>query len=61
MWSSYRVEEEGIVIAYTSVYGHTRKAVELLADKLRQGGCPKVVVHDLAWTDMSLAVSDAFG
>ena len=59
-WASYSVETEGIVIAYTSVYGHTRKAVELLADKLRQGGCPKVVVHDLARTDMSLAVSDAF-
>ena len=58
-WASYSVDE-GIVIAYTSVYGHTRKAVELLADKLRQGGCPKVVVHDLARTDMSLAVSDAF-
>ncbi len=59
-WASYSVESEGIVVAYTSVYGHTRKAVELLADKLRQGGCPKVVVHDLARTDMSLAVSDAF-
>ncbi len=59
-WASYTPESEGIVIAFTSVYGHTRKAVELLADKLRQGGCPKVVVHDLARTDMSLAVSDAF-
>ncbi len=59
-WASYSVETEGVVIAYTSVYGHTRKAVELLADKLRQGGCPKIVAHDLARTDMSLAVSDAF-
>ncbi len=59
-WSSYGVEEEGILIAYTSVYGHTRKAAELLAEKLRAKGCPKVVVHDLARTDMSLAVADAF-
>ena len=59
-WSSYTPEEEGIVIAYTSVYGHTKKAVELLADKLRSKGCPKVVVYDLARDDMSLALSDAF-
>ena len=59
-WSSYTPEEEGIVIAYTSVYGHTKKAVDLLANKLRSKGCPKVVVYDLARDDMSLALSDAF-
>ena len=59
-WSSYTPEEEGIVIAYTSVYDHTKKAVDLLADKLRSKGCPKVVVYDLARDDMSLALSDAF-
>ena len=59
-WSSYTPETEGIVIAYTSVYGHTKKAEELLADKLRSKGCPKVVVYDLARDDMSLALSDAF-
>ena len=59
-WSSYTPEEEGIVIAYTSVYGHTKKAVDLLADKLRSKGCPKGVVYDLARDDMSLALSDAF-
>ena len=59
-WSSYTPETEGIVIAYTSVYGHTKKAVELLSDKLRSKGCPKVVVYDLARDDMSLALSDAF-
>ena len=59
-WSSYAVEEEGIVIAYTSVYGHTKKAVELLADKLRAGGCPTVRVYDLARCDMAAAVADAF-
>ena len=59
-WSSYTPEEEGIVIAYTSIYGHTKKAVDLLADKLRSKGCPKVVVYDLARDDMSLALSDAF-
>lgn len=59
-WSSYTPEEEGIVIAYTSVYGHTKNAVDLLADKLRSKGCPKVVVYDLARDDMSLALSDAF-
>ena len=60
IWSSYRVESEGIVIAFTSVYGNTRKAVELLADKLKANGCPKVVVHDLARCDMAEAVEDAF-
>lgn len=59
-WSSYAAEEEGIVIAYTSVYGHTKKAVELLADKLRTGGCPAVRVYDLARCDMAAAVADAF-
>ena len=59
-WSSYTPETEGIVIAYTSVYGHTKKAVELLAEQLRSKGCPKVVVYDLARDDMSLALSDAF-
>ena len=59
-WSSYSVEEDGIVVAYTSVYGHTKRAVELLAEKLRQKGCPKVAVYDLARTDVSYAVADAF-
>ena len=59
-WSSYSVESEGVVIAYTSIYGNTRKAVELLADKLRAAGCPKVVVTDLAREDMAEAVEDAF-
>ncbi|MBO4501390.1 MAG: flavin reductase [Clostridia bacterium] len=59
-WSSYTPESEGIVVAYTSVYGHTAKAAEYIADKLRANGCPKVVIHDLARTDMSLAVADAF-
>jgi len=59
-WSSYDVESEGIVIAYTSVYGNTKKAVELLADKLKANGCPKVVVNDLARVDMAEAVEDAF-
>ncbi|MBE6927858.1 MAG: MBL fold metallo-hydrolase [Ruminococcaceae bacterium] len=60
IWSSYRVESEGIVIAYTSVYGNTKAAVELLAEKLREKGCPKVVVNDLARCDMAEAVEDAF-
>ena len=60
IWSSYRVESEGIVVAYTSVYGHTKAAVELLVQKLQAKGCPKVVVHDLARTDMAEAVEDAF-
>ena len=59
-WSSYEVETEGVMIAYTSVYGNTKKAVELLADKLREQGCPKVVVNDLARCDMAEAVEDAF-
>lgn len=59
-WSSYGVESDGIVIAYTSVYGNTKKAVELLADTLRRKGCPKVVVTDLARDDMFEAVEDAF-
>lgn len=59
-WSSYQPEEDGIVIAYTSVYGNTKKAVELLAEKLQSNGCPKVVVNDLARCDMAEAVEDAF-
>ena len=60
IWSSYGVESDGIVIAYTSVYGHTKAAVELLAQKLKDKGCPKVVVNDLARCDMAEAVEDAF-
>ena len=59
-WSSYQPEEEGIVIAYTSVYGNTKKAVKLLAEKLKANGCPKVVLNDLARCDMAEAVEDAF-
>lgn len=59
-WSSYQPETEGIVIAYTSVYGNTKKAVLQLADKLRANGCPRVVVNDLARCDMAEAVEDAF-
>lgn len=59
-WSSYQPEEEGIVIAYTSVYGNTKKAVLQLAEKLKANGCPKVVVNDLARCDMAEAVEDAF-
>lgn len=59
-WSSYGVESEGVVIAYTSVYGHTKAAAELLAEKLEAKGCPKVVVTDLAREDMAEAVEDAF-
>ncbi len=59
-WSGYQPEEDGIVIAYTSVYGNTRKAVFTLADKLRANGAPAVVVRDLARCDMSEAVADAF-
>ncbi len=59
-WSSYGVESEGIMIAYTSVYGHTKAAVELLAEKLTAKGCPKVVVADLAREDMAECVEDAF-
>ena len=60
IWSSYAVEREGVVINYTSVYGNTRKAVEYLAEKLREYGCPKVVVNDLARCDMAEAVEDTF-
>ena len=60
IWSSYAVEDDGIVIAYTSVYGHTKKAVETLAELLKKKGCPKVVVTDLARDDMAEAVEDAF-
>lgn len=59
-WSSYRPEEEGIVIAYTSVYGNTKKAVEKLAKMLEEKGCPKVAVNDLARCDMAEAIEDAF-
>ena len=60
IWSSYGVESEGVVIAYTSIYGHTKAAVELLAETLKAKGCPKVVVNDLARCDMAEAVEDAF-
>ena len=60
IWSSYSVESEGVMIAYTSVYGNTKKAVEELADMLKEKGCPKVVVCDLAREDMAEAVEDAF-
>ncbi len=60
IWSSYQPEEEGIVIAYTSVYGNTKKAAKLLAEKLKSNGCPKVVLNDLARCDMAEAVEDAF-
>ncbi len=59
-WSSYGVESEGVTIAYTSVYGNTKKAVEILAQKLRDKGCPKVAVNDLAREDMAECVEDAF-
>ena len=60
IWSGYRPESEGIVVAYTSVYGNTKAAVELLVEKLQEKGCPKVIVHDLARCDMAEAVQDAF-
>lgn len=60
IWSSYGVESDGVAIAYTSVYGNTKEAVELLAEKLKEKGCPKVAVHDLARGDMSEALADAF-
>ncbi len=60
IWSSYAVEREGVVINYTSVYGNTRKAVEYLAEKLREYGCPKVAVNDLARCDMAEAIEDTF-
>ncbi len=60
IWSSYGVETEGVVIAYTSVYGNTKKAVEKLEAKLKEKGCPQVAIHDLARCDMAEAVEDAF-
>lgn len=60
IWSSYGVESEGVMIAYTSVYGNTKKAAELLAEKLKENGCPKVALNDLARCDMAEAVEDAF-
>lgn len=60
IWSSYKVEKEGIVIAYTSVYGNTKKAVEILKDELVKLGCKNVIVNDLARCDMSKAIADAF-
>lgn len=60
IWSSYRVESDGIVVAYTSVYGNTKKAVQCLVENLKKKGCPKVEVHDLARCDMAEAVEDAF-
>ena len=60
IWSSYRPEDEGVLIAYTSIYGHTKAAVELLAKTLEEKGCPKVTVADLARDDMAEAVEDAF-
>ncbi|PWM26808.1 MAG: flavodoxin [Oscillospiraceae bacterium] len=60
IWSSYSVEKDGIVIAYTSIYGHTAKAVSLLEEKLRVKGCPEIHMYDLARCDMSEAVADAF-
>lgn len=59
-WSRYQPEEEGVLIAYTSIYGNTKKAVQLLADKLKDMGCPRVVLKDLARCDMSEAVAQAF-
>ena len=59
-WSSYQAESDGIVIAYTSIYGNTKKAVDLLAEKFRENGCPQVKVYDLARCDITQAVSDAF-
>lgn len=60
IWSSYKVEKEGIVIAYTSVYGNTKKAVEILKEELVKLGCKNVIVNDLARCDMSKAIADAF-
>lgn len=59
-WTTYEPESEGVVIAYTSVYGNTEKAAKLLEEKLLEKGCPKVAMHDLARTDMAEAVEDAF-
>ncbi len=60
IWSSYGVESEGVFIAYTSIYGNTKAAAELLAERLQEKGCPKVVLTDLARSDMSEAIEDAF-
>ncbi len=60
LWSSYTPEDQGVTIAYTSVYGHTKEAVELLAKELKDRGCEKIALHDLARTDMAEAVEDAF-
>lgn len=60
IWSSYAPESEGVVLAYTSVYGNTKQAVTLLAEKLQESGCQNVIVHDLARDDMSRVVADAF-
>lgn len=60
IWSTYGIESDGVMIAYSSVYGHTREAVELLAQKLKESGCPKVAVNDLAREDMAEVVEDAF-
>ncbi|MGN0879018.1 MAG: flavin reductase [Oligosphaeraceae bacterium] len=60
LWSSYQPESEGIVVAYTSIYGHTKAAVDALVERLEGRGCPKVTVHDLARCDMAQAVADAF-
>ncbi len=60
IWSSYQPEEDGVMIAYTSIYGNTKKAVLQLAEMLKSNGCPKVVVNDLARCDMAEAVEDAF-
>lgn len=60
IWSSYGIESEGVMIAYTSIYGNTKKAAELLADKLIEKGCAKVILCDLARTDMAEAVANAF-
>lgn len=59
-WSSYGVESDGVFIAYTSVYGNTKKAAELLKDKLLEKGCPKVAIADLAREDMAESVEDGF-
>ncbi len=60
IWSSYGVESDGVVICYTSIYGNTKNAVEILAEELKKAGCPKVAVNDLARDDMAEAVEDAF-
>ena len=60
IWSSYGVESDGVMIAYTSVYGHTKEAALLLADLLKEQGCPKVAIADLSRDDMAEAVEDAF-